>query len=362
MGAACCDTKGRRCRHWHFGVDIGGTNIKIGLVDDEGRIVARRTIKNDPDEPPQVVVTRVAEAVRKLSAKSAVDTLGVGVAGLVEKGSGVVMFSPNLPLWIKIPVKDTLARLTGMEVFCTNDANAVTLGEWLYGAARGYRDVLGITLGTGVGSGLVINNQPVLGANGFAGELGHTVICFKGPVCPCGNSGCVERYVGAGAVVRRARALLRAQTRRVAVTRNQLTLFGGTGEGLSAIFDLVGFNLNQVTPEVIGRAARRGDKLAQRVIEETARFLGIGIINAVLLIDPEIVVIGGGLSRLGGLLLKEVERTVRSRPYVGERRLKIVLSRLREDAGILGASQLYRFCYTRSQVPETALRHHPQVG
>jgi len=266
-----------------IGIDIGGTNIKIGLVD-KNRIVARRIIKNDPGEPPPQVLTRVAEIVKKLGQKYSVKTAGVGVAGLVEKGSGLVVFSPNLPLWVKIPVKETLARLTGLEVFCTNDANAVTLGEWLYGAARGYNDVLGLTLGTGVGSGLIINNQPVLGANGFAGELGHTVISFNGPDCPCGNSGCLERYIGAVAVVRRCRALLRAQARRATVASNQLSLFGTSGEGLSRMFELTGFNLNQITPEVISRAARMGDKLAQRVIKETAYFLAIGIINAVLLL------------------------------------------------------------------------------
>lgn len=325
---------------YSIGVDIGGTNIKIGLVDERGKVVRRGHIPNDPRVPPEALLARLAAAVMKIASGRDVRALGVGVAGLVDSSSGRVVFSPNLPLWQGVGVKETLARLTGFQVACTNDANAVTIGEWRFGAARGYQNVLCVTLGTGVGAGIIIDNKPVFGANGFAAELGHTAIGLHGPACACGGQGCLESYVGARALVRRARRLLRAHRKSFSVRRNQLALFQAEPSGISKIFELTGYDLRRLTPKEIGAAARRGDRIALRVVEELGYFLGLGVYNAVLLLDPEVVVIGGGVSRIGAPLLKAVQRTVFSRPYLGQRKLMIVLSRLREDAGILGASLL----------------------
>ncbi len=323
-----------------FGIDIGGSNIKIGLVEDKGKVVARRRLKTDLAASPNEVLTRIADFVDTLGQERKVDSIGVGVAGLIDHKEGVVLFSPNLPLWRKVPVKETLSRLTGLEVFCANDANAAVLGEWLYGVARGYKNVLGITLGTGVGSGIIVNNQLLLGGNNFAGELGHSTISLKGFTCSCGNRGCLECYVGAEAIANRARSRLRKEQRGVVVNKNQLALFANTGGRLSKIFELVGYDLRKVTPKEIGFAARKGDSLALAVIKETGELLGRGIYNAIMLFDPEVVVLGGGVSKLGRPLLKAVKESVFSRLYGGERKLKFFLSRLGSDAGVLGASQL----------------------
>lgn len=325
------------------GVDIGGTNIKIGLVDERGKVVCRRRLLTDRAEPAQMTLARIAQCVVKLSLNYPVKGLGIGVAGLVDCRSGVVRYSPNLPLWAQVPVKDTIARLTGFEVYCANDADAVAIGEWLFGAARGCHDVLCLTLGTGVGSGIIVNNQPLWGANCFAGELGHTVIFPHGTACGCGDRGCLESYVGARALVQKCKRLLRRQQPKFANLRNQLALFSEDARDRSRIWELIRYDLRNLTPEEISAAAKKKDQIACRVIEDMGRLLGLAIYNAILVIDPELVVIGGGMSRFGAPLLQAVKIAVFSHSYLQNRRLKIVLSRLREDAGILGASQLNRF-------------------
>ncbi|MGB9742728.1 MAG: ROK family protein [bacterium] len=330
-----------------LGADLGGTSIKIGLVADDGKIICRRRLRTVVNESPGATLERIARTALALAKNRTVQAFGIGIAGLVDHENGFVFTSPNLPNWERVPVKDLLSRLTRLPVFCANDANAVALGEWRFGAARGASNVLCLTLGTGVGTGIIAENRLLLGARGYAGELGHTVIIPEGVSCPCGNRGCLERYVGAQAIVERCRRLLRTQQRRIATTRNQLTLFGG-GEQLSLLFDLINYDYRRLTPREIGIAARRGDKLALQTVQETGRLLGLAIYNAVMILDPELVVLGGGLSRLGPPLLRTVQQAVTSRLYGADRRLKIVRSRLVDDAGILGASQLFQFLPAKS--------------
>jgi len=325
-----------------LGADIGGTNIKIGLVDENGKIVARKRLPTDSEASPGAVLEKVARTALKLIDTRSVRSFGVGIAGLVDPKDGFVFTSPNLPTWDRVPVKDIRARLTRLPVFVANDANAVALGEWRFGAARGCVNVLCLTLGTGVGSGIIAENRLLLGKNGYAGELGHTVIFRNGAPCPCGNRGCLERYVGAQAIVDRCRRLLRIQKRRIAATRNQLTLFGDKGEQLSSLFDLINYDYRRLTTREIGLAARQGDKIALQTIEETGYLLGLGIYNAVMTLDPELIILGGGVSRLGAPLLRAVQQMVNRHLYGYNRQLKIVLSRLVDDAGILGASQLFQ--------------------
>ncbi len=322
------------------GVDIGGTNIKIGLVDEDGRVLIRRRFSTDPLETAGNVLEKVARTVQSLVRDRKVESLGVGVAGLVDHRSGFVFTSPNLPNWNRTPVRDILTRLTGMRVVVGNDANAVTLGEWLFGAARNCKNVLCVTVGTGIGSGVIAEGRFVLGKNHFAGELGHTVFNPDGPHCNCGKRGCLELYVGAEGIVARCRRALQDQQKRVAATRDQLTIFGDGGERLSLIFDLVNYDLRRLTTREIGKAALKGDKIARQVIEKTGTILGLGIYNALMLLDSEIVVLGGGVSRMGRPFLKAVKESVLAGIYGTNRQVRIVLSRLGDDAGILGASQL----------------------
>ncbi|MBM3315207.1 ROK family protein, partial [candidate division WOR-3 bacterium] len=224
-----------------------------------------------------------------------------------------------------------------------NDVNAVTLGEWRFGAGKGRRNLFCLTLGTGVGGGIIAGNRLLLGANHAAGELGHTVICANGATCACGARGCLEAYVGARAIAERARRRLHQQLKRLAGIRNQLRMFPGHAEEPSRIHALVKDRLAAVTPREIGMAARAGDKLALELLEETGYFLSLGIANVVALLDPELVVIGGGVSRIGRPLLRAVRRQVLARiPVFSGRRLEIVLSKLGPDAGVIGSAGLSR--------------------
>jgi glucokinase len=325
-----------------IGIDLGGTNIKVGLVDDKGRVLSRRALGTQASSGPIQALERVGAAVSGLSRGRKVSSVGIGIAGLVDHTNGIVRVPPNLPGWNGTPVKDILHRFSGLPVFCTNDANAVTLGEWMYGAGRGCRYLVCVTLGTGVGGGIIADGRLYVGANHAAGEVGHTSIDGEGLECLCGHWGCVERYVGAGYVVDRAQKRVRAQVKRLTVHKNQTFLFPGmTAEGPSRILEFAGNNISEITMKEIGQAARAGDRLALELVEEVGEHLGTGLANAVELLDPERIVIGGGVSRLGMPLLKAVRKSVfrRVQMFPG-RKLDVVFSELGNDAGIVGASRL----------------------
>jgi len=323
------------------GVDIGGTYIKIGVVDGDGKVVARRRLKTAAKKGPAQALERVARTVATLGGKRRLRSVGVGIAGLVEHEHGVVRVPPNLPGWNGTAVKLVLAEKTGLPVQCTNDANAVCIGEWLYGAGRGCDDLFCLTLGTGVGGGAVSGGKLVLGANHAAGELGHTVIFGNGLPCRCGGRGCLERYVGAGYIVKRARSRARVQVKQLASHREQLPMFKGMHiERPSVLSDLLG---GRMTTEDIARAAKGGDRLALGLVEEVGEYLGLALVNVVALFDPERIVIGGGLAGFGEPLFRSVRQMVmrRIQPLTG-RKLDIVPAELGNDAGIVGASRLGR--------------------
>jgi glucokinase len=324
-----------------IGVDIGGTNIKLGLVDAQGRVVARGRLKTEARKGPRQALERVAAGVARLRKKHVVRSVGVGIAGLVDHEHGIVRLPPNLPGWHGTGVKEILEELTGLDVHVTNDVNAVCLGEWLFGAGRGCDDLFCLTLGTGVGGAAIVNGRLALGANGAAGELGHTVIFGNGLPCRCGGRGCLERYVGAKYIVRRARARVKAEVKRMTSHRDQMPLFkGGIVEKPSVLAMLPARRLD---PETIGRAARDGDRLALELVQETGDFLGLGLVNVVALFDPARIIIGGGIAGLGEPLLKAARRTVLRRGQLFDgRKLEIVPAALGNDAGIAGASRLGR--------------------
>jgi len=325
-----------------IGIDLGGTNVKIGLVDSAGRVKARRMLLTRAGSGSTKALKRTAAAIADLCKRRRVGSVGIGIAGLVDHSAGIVRVPPNLPGWNGTPVKQTLERLTGLPVYCTNDANAVALGEWLHGAGRGCQHLVCVTLGTGVGGGIIVNGRLLIGANHAAGEIGHTAIFADGLPCLCGHEGCVERYVGTRYVLDRARKRVRAQLKRLKDHKNQTSLFPGIKtEGPSLMFEYAGGDTARITTREIGRAARAGDKLALSLVEEVGDYLGTALANAVELLDPERIVIGGGVSRIGRPLLAAVRRSVFRRVQaLPGRKLDVVLSELGDDAGIVGASRL----------------------
>lgn len=296
------------------GIDLGGTNIKIGLVTNGGRIIQRITIPTNAQYGPEAVVANIINCLKQW--QNQYQTIGIGVAGLIDHKKGIVHFSPNLPNWKNIPLKTWLRKVIKQPVYVGNDANAFVLGEYCFGKAKGAKSVFGITLGTGVGGGMIIDGKLWLGISDAAGEVGHTTINFFGPRCACGNQGCLETYVGAKYIINRTK---RKKTTGLLTDKN-------------------------LTPALINLASKQGDKLAQAIIRETGVYLGIGLANVISLFDPALIVIGGGLSGFGKLLLNSVKQTVQARimNFPG-RRVKIVLSKLGDDAAILGASQFPKF-------------------
>jgi len=320
----------RNLRKISIGVDLGGTNIRFGLVTADGNILRRLNIPTLVQEGPESVVGRIIETIIRLRRTrvqvQAVKSIGIGAAGVIDHYKGIIHFSPNLPGWKEIHLKELIEKEIGIPVYVGNDVNAFALGEFCFGAGVGSKSLFGITLGTGVGGGIIINGKLLLGTNHAAGEVGHTSINAFGPKCKCGNMGCLERYVGAEYIVKRTIKRLKSQK--------------------SEIMKLAKNDHQNITPEVIHLAVRKGDELAQNIIEETGFYIGIGLANVVSLIDPEIIVVGGGVSGFGKLLLDSIKKTMSERimNFPGRRR-KIVLSKLKDDAAILGASQFENFLF-----------------
>jgi glucokinase len=325
-----------------IGIDLGGTNMKIGLVDGAGRVKARRVLLTRAAAGPTQALERVGAVVAELRRRRRIASVGIGIAGLVDHSAGIVRVPPNLPGWNGTPVKRTLEKLTGLPVHCANDANVVALGEWLHGAGRGCRHLLCVTLGTGIGGGIIADGRLLTGANDAAGEIGHAAIFADGLPCDCGHNGCVERYVGARYVEDRARKRMRAQMKRLKDHKNQTSLFPGIKpESPSLMLEFAKGDASLITMREIGRAARAGDDLALTLVEEVGDYLGTALANAVELLDPERIVIGGGVSGIGRPLLKAVRKSVfRRTQALPGRKLGIVFSELGIDAGIIGASRL----------------------
>ncbi len=292
------------------GVDIGGTNIKSALVKD-GKIKKRIKLPTKAHLGPKGVTAQIKTAVKPFITQAS--GIGIGIAGLIDSKRGVVKFSPNLLGWHDIKLADILKKEFRKSVGILNDVNAICLGEWRYGAAKGYDNVFLFTLGTGVGGAAICEGKPLFGENGFAGEFGHTVIKYNGPKCYCGNYGHLERYVGAHYIIANAKKRMKRQ-------RSSLRKY------------------KKLTPRIIAQEAKRGDQVSREVFSEIGFYIGIGVTNIIALFDPEVVIISGGVSRAGRILFEPIRKTV-AKHVIGSqyRNQKIIPAKLGDDAGILGA-------------------------
>ena len=308
-----------------IGVDIGGTKVAAGVVDDAGRVIdteRRPTPSNDVDETEQVI----AEVVDDLVKRHDVIAVGIGAAGWIGNDRATVLFSPHLA-WRNEPLRDALADRIGQPVTVENDANAAAWAEYRYGAAQGERVVCCVTLGTGIGGGLVVSGVLFRGAHGVAAEYGHMTIVPGGRRCACGNRGCWEMYASGRALARDAREL--AEVSPVAAER---------------LLELAGGAPAQLTGEHVTVAAREGDPAAMEIFIEMDRWLGRGIANLAAVLDPTVVVIGGGVCAAGDLLLgptaEEFAATLTGRGFRPAAR--IALARCGPLAGLIGAADLAR--------------------
>jgi len=307
------------------GVDLGGTTVSIALADRDGTIAAESQIPTNSHEGPGGVLARIAETVEHLSIEAGHRpvALGMGVPGLVDLDAGRTRFLPNLPTqWRDVAVANILQERLNCPVRLLNDARAATLGELRFGLGRDVSTMAMVTLGTGVGGGVVVHGQLVLGPFGSAGELGHQTIVPDGPPCGCGNRGCLETLVSGPAFIGEAIRLM------------------NTG-GAPRLYDMVQGDASRVSPKEMAQAARDGDLRLQDAIAQRGAWLGVGIANVVTTIHPELVVIGGGVSRMGDLLLNHVRQSVRERVRMFPvDDVRIETSILDEQAGLFGAVAL----------------------
>ena len=295
------------------------------MVDEQGTILDR-LLAPTPSHSPQAVEDAIVQAVAELRSRHRVDTVGIGAAGWVDNEQAVVRFSPHLA-WRSEPLKARLAERIDLPLIVDNDANAAAWAEYRFGAGRGSSVMVCITLGTGIGGGLVINGQVFRGTYGMAGEWGHMISVPGGHWCECGNRGCWEQYASGNALVREARSL---------VQTNSPTAY--------RLVQLVGSDPEQITGPGVTAAAIQGEPNAIELLADVGGWLGRGIANLAAALDPEVVVIGGGVSAAGDLLLLPAQqafsRTLTGRGFREEARL--VLAHFRNDAGLVGAADLAR--------------------
>ncbi len=306
-------------------IDLGGTKMLTALVSDGGEIITKHSYPTLADEGTQSVINRIIFAIGDFLSLNKIDiqqlcAVSIGAAGVIEMEKGIITSSPNLPGWVDIPLRDIIQERFKVYVFLINDANAAILGEHEYGAGKGLKDIILLTLGTGIGGGIIIDNHLYCGVSGGAGEFGHMTIDVNGPECNCGGNGCLELFASGKAIAAEA-------IRRI-----------NDGEKTSLI-EMVANNLHDITAEKVSIAAQDGDKLSIDVIEKAAYYLGTGMVNLVNIFNPEMIIVGGGMSAMGELLLEPARKVVREKAYrLPAQAVHIVTAQLGGDAGVYGTA------------------------
>lgn len=316
-----------------IGLDLGGTFIKIGVVDQKGKILSKKEIPTPQGQGREKILERMAESIDyflQSYPKKEILGIGIGTPGLVDE-DGKVFLAPNLPGWNNINLKKIFEEKFSIPVKVENDVTAITWGEYKFGAGKGYDDIICITLGTGLGGGIVLNGKPVRGTEYSAVEIGHIPICYSGPPCPCGNVGCIERHVGAKYIVAMAKEKLKEQT-----------CPPPSGRRESLIMELVGEDMDKITPKIIAEAYHKGDKLAEKIWIEVGTYLGILFSGLVNLLNPQVIIIGGGVAQVGKILFSTIKKTIDERSFsLLAKDVKVVPAKLGKDAGILSAASLF---------------------
>jgi glucokinase len=311
----------------YIGCDLGGTNLRAAIVDVEtGEVLRQMNIPTLARDGHDAVMSRMAELFMRViqtanMQKDDIGGIGIGVPGVLDLDKGETLFLPNLPgTWPNVPLRDTIADLTGLRTALLNDVRAITNGEWRFGAGSGVDTVAVFAIGTGIGGGLVVNGRLHLGIGGTGGELGHTMIDFNGPRCGCGNDGCLEAYASGPAI---------AAMGMKAVSQGRTT----------AIAELCEYDLNRITPELVAKAAQAGDEIAKDIYEKAGYYIGIASANMCASIGPRRIIIGGGVAQAGELLLAPIRRTIRERVFVMPvDQVEVVPSKLGDNAGVIGVA------------------------
>lgn len=316
-----------------IGVDLGGTKISAGAVSRDGsKIAGVRSVETQAELGAEGVVDRIIGLIEGVILDATQETgaarkdfigIGLGAPGPLDRKNGIVIVAPNLG-WRDFPLRDRVTKRLGLPATLDNDANCATVGEWWLGAARGGRNVVGITIGTGIGGGLILNGELYHGSSDVAGEIGHTTIDVNGRHCKCGNYGCLEAYASGPAIAVRAReALVREDT-------------------ASSLPSMVNNQLDKITAELVYKAAKLGDALANEIVRDTARYLGAGIATLLNLFNPDVVVVAGGVTYAGEALFGPLRAEVRRRAFKpAVQAARIVPAELTGTAGIVGAAATF---------------------
>jgi glucokinase len=313
-----------------LGIDIGGTNLVVGSVAEDGsRLLAEASEPTHAEAGAKDVLERLVTlaeravvATRHEMPGAEILGVGVGAPGPLDTKRGIVLLTPNLG-WVNLPLRQIIHERLGLPAALDNDANCAVLGEWWVGAARGARHAIGITIGTGIGGGLILDGKLYHGASDVAGEIGHTTIDTEGRRCKCGNYGCLEAYASGPNIALRAVEEIEAGA-------------------VSRLPSLVGGDLSKITAQTVYQAARDGDDLALEVVNDTARFLGVGIGNLLNVFNPEVVVVCGGVTLAGDHLFVPLRREAARRAFKpAVAACRIVPGELIGTAGVYGAAKAF---------------------
>jgi len=306
------------------GVDLGGTNIKIGIVSDKGKLVKSISIKTEADCGPKTVIANIIKGVETIISKNKlkIQGIGVGCPGVVAIKKGIVENAPNLPGWKNVKLGPIIKKKFGYKVHLENDANAAAIGELMFGAGKKFDSFVMVTLGTGVGGGIVFNKKIFRGEFGAAGEIGHISIDVNGLKCNCGSTGCIEAYAGNSYLKEKIRSELKDYPD-------------------SKVWKLIDNDLSKVSPRIIQAASEKKDAYAKFVIERMGKQLGAALASLSNLLDISTFIIGGGVAGFGKPLLDSARKTISERVLLPLRpRVLVIPAKLQNEAGIKGASSL----------------------
>jgi len=312
----------------YIGVDLGGTNIAVGLVDEKGNIIHKGETPTGVGRPYQEILRDMAMLIIKVTEeagykKEDIQSIGIGSPGFADKNLGTIIFANNL-FWHNVPVRDELQKYINVPVYIDNDATVAGVAEAVVGACKGFKNSITITLGTGVGSGIIIDGKPYSGSHGVGSELGHIIVEVDGLECTCGNRGCWERYTSATALIREGKE---------AAQKHPDSMINKAVEG----------DLDKITAKTVIDAAKAGDAVAMEIFKKYIHYIAMGIITIINAFDPDIIAIGGGVAKAGDFLLNAIKEEVSKHIFYKDVPCaEICMAQLGNDAGIIGAAMLGR--------------------
>ena len=311
-----------------IGIDVGGTNVKVALVTDEGQIIYSDSVPTRAEMGYEYTVNNIKQAIYDLMKETNtqaqdIEGLGFGFPGQVDYKTGIVKLLPNIPGWVNVPIAQIMEDEFHIPTRIDNDARCAALGELFTGAGKGCENIVCVTVGTGVGSGIIINGKVVRGASNAAGEIGHIKLEMKdGLICGCGDTGCMEAYVSAPSIVAMAEDYIK----------------GGKSTKFREMAN------PEISAYIVAEAAKAGDKVAQRIFKIMGEYLGIGLSSVVNLLNPEKIIIGGGVADAGDIFLNPVRETIKSRAMeISGNAVQVVPAELGNRAGVIGASLLIEY-------------------